>query len=364
MKRLKFEHRITALYLILGALWILFSDKLLGYLFSDIASLSRFQTFKGVFYVVTTAVFFYFFITKHLIKLRNTEKELENHKQNLTQLVHEKTKNLDDAIEALSKTNQKLNEKNKIINKQNTELKSTLKALKEMQFQLIQIEKMASLGILTAGISHEINNPLNFIMGGLTGLQNYIRESKIEDEKVELYLKSIKTGIERATSIMNGLNQLSRNNDDLNEKCDLHAIIENSLAISKGQWKSNIEVIRQFAAYPILIPGNVGKLHQVFINLIVNAFQSIGDKGTVTITTETQKDKAIVTIADTGCGISKDKLSKITDPFYTTKEPGHGTGLGLSITYNIIQDHKGTLEFKSAVKKGTTVTVVLPAKFN
>lgn len=364
MKRLKFEHRITALYLILGALWILFSDKLLGYLFSDIASLSRFQTFKGVFYVVTTAIFFYFFITKHLVKLRSTEKELENHKQNLTQLVHEKTKNLDDAIEALSKTNQKLNEKNKIINKQNTELKSTLKALKEMQFQLIQIEKMASLGILTAGISHEINNPLNFIMGGLTGLQNYIRESKIEDEKVELYLKSIKTGIERATSIMNGLNQLSRNNDELNEKCDLHAIIENSLAISKGQWKSNIEVIRQFAAYPILIPGNVGKLHQVFINLIVNAFQSIGDKGTVTISTEIQNDKAIVTIADTGCGISKDKLFRITDPFYTTKEPGHGTGLGLSITYNIIQDHKGTLEFKSAVKKGTTVTVVLPAKFN
>lgn len=363
MKHFKFEHRITALYLILGALWILFSDKVLNYFLSDIALLSRFQTFKGFFYVITTAIFFYFFITKHLTKLRNTEQELENHKQHLVQLVQEKTKNLDEAIEAISNTNQKLNDKNKIIKKQNTELKETLKALKETQFQLIQIEKMASLGILTAGISHEINNPLNFILGGLTGLQEYIQESKIDDEKVELYLKSIRTGIERATSIMNGLNQMSRNNDDLNENCDLHAIIENSLSISKGQWKNNIEIIRKFTEHPILIPGNVGKLHQVFINLIVNAFQSIEDMGSVTITTEMKHDNAIVTISDTGCGISKAQLSKITDPFYTTKEPGYGTGLGLSITYNIIQNHKGTINFQSALNKGTTVTVLLPTKF-
>lgn len=363
MKHLKFEYRITALYLILGALWILFSDQGLGYLLSDNASLSKFQTLKGIFYVIITAVFFYFFITKHLTRLRNTEKELKNHKENLVQLVNEKTKDLDLAFETLSKTNKELNDKNKIINKQNTELKKTLKTLKETQYQLIQIEKMASLGILTAGISHEINNPLNFIMGGLTGLQNYIRESKIEDEKVSLYLKSIKTGVHRATAIMNGLNQMSRTNDDLNEKCDLHAIIENSLAISKGKWKSNIEINREFAHYPILIPGNVGKLHQVFINLIVNAYQSIEEKGSVTISTEIKKDNAIVTIADTGCGINKEKLSNVTDPFYTTKEPGHGTGLGLSITYNIIREHKGTLTFQSVLKKGTTVTVVLPAKF-
>jgi signal transduction histidine kinase len=278
------------------------------------------------------------------------------------ELIQEKTKNLDKAIDTLSKTNQQLSEKNKIINKRNTELKDTLKALKKMQYQLIQIEKMASLGILTAGISHEINNPLNFIMGGLTGLQDYVQEAKIEDEKVKLYLASIKTGIQRATSIMNGLNQLSRNNEDLNEKCDLHAIIENSLSISKGQWKNVIEIIRNFSDDAIIIPGNVGKLHQVFINLIVNAYQSIEKSGSVTITTEINNNTAIISIADTGCGISKNKIANITDPFYTTKEPGHGTGLGLSITYHIIREHNGTLNFKSTLNKGTTVTVELPAK--
>jgi len=363
MKNLKFEHRITVLYLILGLIWILFSDKVLGIIFWDINSLTRLQTLKGFFYVIITAIFFYFFISKHLTKLRNTESELEKHKNNLVELIQEKTKNLDEAIEALSNTNSKLNEKNKIINKKNAELKKTLKVLKETQFQLIQIEKMASLGILTAGISHEINNPLNFILGGLTGLQDYIRDENIRDEKVELYLNSIKTGIERATSIMTGLNQMSRASENYREPCDLHAIINNSLLITKGELKGSIEIKKHFSDTPIIIPGNVGKLHQVFINLIVNAYHAVEEKGSITITTGITNDNAVITITDTGCGISKDKLSKITDPFFTTKEPGKGTGLGLSITYNIIQAHKGTIKFQSTIKKGTSVTIILPAKF-
>lgn len=362
MKNIRFEHKITALYLLLGAAWILFSDKILGMLIEDIASLSKVQSLKGIFYVVITALFFYFFIRKHLSKLRHTELELESHKNNLLQLVQEKTKDLDSAIEALSKINEELNAKNTLINKKNEELHETLKILKETQFQLIQIEKMASIGVLTAGISHEINNPLNFILGGVTGLENYIKEEKIESEKVDLYLKGIKTGIKRVNEIMSGLNQLSRKNDNYDEICDIHAIIDNCINITQGQFKGKIVVEKQYADKPVVVYGNVGKLHQIFINILVNACQSIEKKGTILIKTAIDEKNAIINIADTGCGISEENLAKITDPFFTTKDPGKGTGLGLSIVYNIIQEHKGKIEFQSQINKGTTVNITLPAK--
>ena len=355
MKKLRFEHKITALYLMLGAIWILFSDKLLGFLIQDINTIMKLQTFKGVFYVVITAIFFYLFIRKHLSKLRSTEHELEEHKNNLLQHIQEKTKDLDAAIEALSEINSELNKKN-------NELTKTLDKLKETQFQLIQFEKMASIGVLTAGISHEINNPLNYILGGLTGLENYIKEAKIESEKVSLYLNSIKTGIERATTIMSGLNQMSRNNENYDEICDIHAIIDNCLNITKGLYKEKIDIKKEYASTPIVVSGNTGKLHQVFINLIVNAFQAIENKGTIRIITEKDGDKTRIIMKDSGCGISEENLSKITDPFFTTKDPGKGTGLGLSIVYNIIQSHQGNIEFESTINKGTTAIIVLPVK--
>jgi signal transduction histidine kinase len=346
----------------LGGMWILFSDNILKFFIKDIDYLSEVQTFKGIFYVLITAVFFYLYMKKHLNKLRNAEHELEDHKNNLQHLVVEKTKDLDAAIHELSKTNTALNDKNEIINNQNLKLKNTLKALKDTQSQLVQIEKMASLGILTAGISHEINNPLNYILGGLTGLENHLSDEKINDEKVELYLNSIRTGVSRATAIVSGMNQLSRKKDTYEELCDIHEIIDNCLTILNSQLKHKIEIIKQFAGERIIVSGNVGKLHQVFLNIIINANQSIEDKGTITLSTALKKENVYIEITDTGCGISKENLSKITDPFFTTKEPGQGTGLGLAIAYNIIHDHKGTINFMSTVNKGTTVKIVLPLK--
>jgi C4-dicarboxylate-specific signal transduction histidine kinase len=343
-------------------MWILFSDSILNFLIDDIDYLAKIQTYKGVFYVLITTVFFYLFMKKHLNKLRNTEQELEAHRKNLQRLVDKKTKDLDAAIIKLSNTNAALNDKNEIINDQNLKLKKTLKALKDTQSQLIQIEKMASLGVLTAGISHEINNPLNYILGGLTGLENHLSDEKINDEKVDLYLNSIKTGVSRATAIVSGLNQLSRNKETYEEDCDIHEIIDNCLTILSSQLKHKIEINKQFAEQRIIVSGNVGKLHQVFLNIIINANQSIEDKGTITLSTVIMKEKVQIDIEDTGCGISKENLSKITDPFFTTKEPGQGTGLGLAIAYNIIQAHKGTISFKSALNKGTSVKIVLPVK--
>ena len=360
MKKIKFEYKITFLYLLIGGLWILFSDKLLEYFTKDFEALSEIQTFKGWFYVFITAILFYLFLKDHLSKLRKTEHELANHKNNLEQMVKEKTQKLDFTNKELNSTNEMLREKSEIINQKNADLKKILDNLHRIEEKLHQADKMATIGILTAGIAHEINNPLNYIMGGLTGLKDYFEENKINDKNIKLFLDSINQGIERASAIITGLNQLNRNKDDYNEICNVNDIIRNSLNIVNNQLKDKIEVIQNFDEMIPNIPGNVGQLHQVFINLLVNACQSIEDKGTITIITNTDKKNVFVEITDDGSGIESDNLSKITDPFFTTKDPGKGTGLGLSITYNIIKQHKGEILFESELNKGTKVLITLP----
>jgi len=360
MIKLKFEYRIAFAYLIIGGIWIKFSDKLLDAFIEDADFLTETQTFKGWFYVTVTALLFYLFLKKHLNKLRNTELELEKHKNNLQRLVEEKTKELDTAIEDLSATNEELNEKNGIINKQNFELKETLQQLKETQSQLFQAEKMASLGVLTAGIAHEINNPLNYILGGTTGLEDYFEGEKIHNERISLFIDSIKTGVDRASSIVSELNQLNSCKETYREDCEIHTIIENCLVLVNNPLEKKIKYFKEFADGELFVLGNIGQLHQALINILINANQSIENEGSIFISTEKKGGSVCIKIADTGCGIAKVNLSKITDPFFTTKEPGKGTGLGLSITYNIIQAHKGQISFQSEPNKGTTVTIELP----
>lgn len=362
MRNLKFEYKITLVYLLIGGLWILFSDKLVIYFTKDIIAFSKIQTFKGWFYVLATAVLLFVFVKNHLLKLRQTEKELEDHKNNLENKVNEKTQILDTANQKLSATNEMLQEKNEIINQKNTDLKKILDNLHRIEAKLHQADKMATIGVLTAGIAHEINNPLNYIMGGLTGLESYFEEEKIDDQKIALFLASIHEGVNRASSIVSGLNQLSRNKDDYNENCDINNILENCLIIVNNQLKDRIEVVSDFVNPDPIVKGNVGQLHQVFINLLVNSIQSISKKGTISITTGFTDGEVYVKIVDTGCGIEAEDLSKIMDPFFTTKEPGQGTGLGLSITYNIVKEHKGEIHFSSKPMQGTTVLLTLPRK--
>jgi C4-dicarboxylate-specific signal transduction histidine kinase len=360
MKQFKFEYKITIAYLIIGCSWILFSDKILDSFFEDPDMLTMMQTFKGWFYVLITGLLFYFFLKIHLRRLRFTEAELEKHKSNLQKLVEEKTSHLDAAMEELKRINDELHRKSDIINSQNSELKETLRHLKEAQVHLLQAEKMASLGILTAGIAHEINNPLNFILGGYTGLEQYFNENGIKDQTVDILMGSIKTGVERSAAIVSGLTQFSSNDKEYEVKCNIHMIIENCLLMLNSQIKDHVEVVKNFMEEPVFITGNVGKLHQALSNILLNACQAIEDRGSVTITTRNSESWLDILITDTGTGIRPDDLPRVTEPFFTTRDPGIGTGLGLSISYSIIKDHKGKLEIESEPDKGTTVKIRLP----
>ena len=229
---------------------------------------------------------------------------------------------LEAANEELKSTNEELYSKNEIIDNQNSELKTTMQQLQETQSHLIQSEKMASLGVLTAGVAHEINNPLNYIMGSYVGLDEFFKEKAVNDSRIPILLNGIKIGIDRASDIVKGLNQFSRNNETLSEDCDIHSIINNCLVMLNNQLKERIEVNKNFCNEEIKITGNVGKLHQVFINILSNSIQAIDKKGFISIKTNKQEQNCIIEISDSGCGISKNNLPKITDPFYTTKDPG------------------------------------------
>ncbi len=291
---------------------------------------------------------------------KRAELELENYRSNLELLVKQRTDLLEDTNRELLATNVKLNDNSELIRLQNAELKKTLKDLKETQAQLLQSEKMASLGVLTAGVAHEINNPLNFIMGGCTGLERYLQEHHFLDEHVNVFIDGIKSGVTRADSIVKSLGQFSRSIDSFDEQCDLHRILDNCLVMLQHEFRKRIEVIKDYASQDLIVSGNSGKLHQVFINVFSNSIQAIADRGTINVLTYLDENQAFISITDDGEGISSKNISRITDPFFTTKEPGKGTGLGLSIVYSIVNQHGGTIEFKSNEKKGTEVIVRLP----
>ena len=292
---------------------------------------------------------------------------LKTHKQNLELIVQDRTeklktnnKELETSNEEIKTTNEELYFKNEIINKQNSKLKETLTDLKETQSRLVQAEKMSSLGVLTAGVAHEINNPLNYIAGSYMGLKNYFDENKINNKDIEYFLSSLNMGLTKATDIVKSLNQFSRTNQDLDEKCYIHSILDNCLLMLNNQIKNKIKIEKDYFKQEVLLKGNISKLHQVFINILSNSVQAINDKGTISIKTFFENNYVQIIIKDNGCGIEQEDLDMIFDPFFTTKEPGKGTGLGLSITSNIIEAHKGKIKYFSEINKGTTATILLP----
>ncbi len=294
---------------------------------------------------------------------------------------------------------QKVKERTNDLEETVSKLDNAYSNLKEAQSQLVNKEKMASLGQLTAGIAHEINNPINFISGSITPLTRDIEEiielfdetdklakerfspeeyTQIEDLKEDLdyeylkteideLLKGMNDGSKRTVSIIRGLKTFSRVDESDTKSVDIHDNIESTLVLINNQIKNSIEVIRNYGSLP-MVECFAGQINQVFLNLINNAAQAINEakeeseKGTIWITTSFQEiDQTVqISIKDNGPGIPDEIIDRIFDPFFTTKDVGEGTGLGLSISYNIIEKHGGELKVKTEAGKGTEFVITLP----
>lgn len=245
--------------------------------------------------------------------------------------------------------------------RKNKELQRNNEELKKTQKLLITSEKMASLGVLAAGVGHEINNPLNFIKNGIEALARKVEQnSDIKDEEMDAYFKIINEGVDRATNIVKSLSHFSRKGLEGDERCNIHEIIENCLLILNNKIRNKIRVSTNFTSQGAEVKGNEGRLHQAMMNIIANAEQAIKEEGTIEITTLKKEDHFEIWVEDDGEGIPEENLMKISDPFFTTKAPGEGTGLGLFITFSIIEEHNGHIDVKSDGDRGTKFTITLP----
>jgi len=275
--------------------------------------------------------------------------------------------------------------------KRSVELHDAVAKLEQAQQQLVQSEKMASLGQLSAGVAHEINNPLGYIKSNMDTLQEYIGQlfqwqqdvadlcgqkgqlSKQEfddlSEQIEMdyirddlndLLTSTSEGVERVRDIVADLKAFSHSGEEGFEDLDLLVCLESALKIAWNSLKYDYQVEKQLPEKVPVIQGSPGQLQQVFVNLMVNAGQAMEQGGTLSIRLEVLKGQILVGIKDTGCGMDRETLDKLFTPFFTTKPVGVGTGLGLSVSYAIIEAHSARVEVESEVGTGTEFLLYFP----
>ncbi len=275
---------------------------------------------------------------------------------------------------SLKETRQKIEEYNRTlenkVKERTAELENALKSLKETQAQLIQVEKMAAVGQLAAGVAHELNNPLGGILGYSQFALEKIHQKETsrftqEDNAVFLqYLKDIEQQTKRCRSIIQSLLKFSRaSRKEEFELTDIATIIKETLVFTKHQMQKNkVSLVEKLADSLPLISGHPGQLQQVFTNLILNAVQAMPQGGMLTVTSKSGDDSKTVEVSfiDTGGGIEELNLDKVFEPFFTTKKVGEGTGLGLSVSYGLIKNHGGEIKVESKKDKGTIFTVILP----
>jgi two-component system NtrC family sensor kinase len=227
----------------------------------------------------------------------------------------------------------------------------------QLEEQLQISEKMASIGLLAAGVAHEVNTPLT----GISSFTQMLLESAPPDDPKTHVLEKIERQTFRAAKIVNGLLNLARPAQVDSGPCDINAVINDVLSLLEHQFRTgSIQVRKELAAAPPIVQGIEHKLQQVFLNLFLNARDAMPKGGWLTIVTREDRDGAVIEIGDTGSGIPPEQLSRIYDPFFTTKDIGKGTGLGLSITYGIVQEHGGTITCDSQVGQGTRFSIRLP----
>jgi signal transduction histidine kinase len=249
----------------------------------------------------------------------------------------------------------------------NRELQHTLGELRQAQVQLVQSEKMASLGRLVAGVAHEINNPVSFIATSVAPLRRRIERAaaagspdvqKLLGEADEI-VGIMARGAERTAAIVKDLRSFSRLGEAQRKAVDLHDGIEVSLRLLESRWREGVVVHRDFGALPP-VECDPGQMNQVFMNLLSNACDAIAGSGNVWIATRPDGDAVEITIRDDGAGMPPEVQARVFEPFFTTKDVGAGTGLGLAISHGIVTAHGGTIAVESVPGAGTTFRVRLP----
>jgi C4-dicarboxylate-specific signal transduction histidine kinase len=278
----------------------------------------------------------------------------------------------------------------------NAVLSETLEELKKAQHQLVMSEKMAALGVLAAGVAHELNNPLNFVKTSCHGLEKdihdllavvaFCRKRMNEEQRAELeelereldfatltqeapeLLSHIFEGLWRAGDIVSCMQVFSRTDEALSSDIDLNELVESVLVVLNNRYKQRIVIEKKFSALPALT-GNVGKLSQVAMNILNNAIDAVEtleapERRRIVLSTEVcareGRRHVVLRVADAGPGIPYETQRRVFDPFFTTKSVGRGTGLGLFICNNLIQEHGGMIEVSSAPGQGAVFSVFLP----
>ena len=277
------------------------------------------------------------------------------------------------------------------------ELEEAYAELKSAQSRILQQDKMASIGQLAAGIAHEINNPIGFIISNLGSLEKYLKrisdfiglqseaaklicaedgarrddimkdlEDRKQSMKIDYILNDLNNlvkesldGADRVKKIVQELKSFSRLDESEIKITDINAGLDSTINIIWNELKYKTSVLREYGEIP-LIKCNPGQLNQVFMNILLNAAQAIPVKGDITVKTWTDSMNIHVSITDTGSGISPKNIGRIFEPFFTTKDVGSGTGLGLSIAYDIVKKHGGDIAVESEVGKGTTFLLTIP----
>jgi len=284
-----------------------------------------------------------------------------------------------------------LKHKTESLKKSNTDLDTANQQLQLNQSQLLQSEKMASIGLLAAGVAHEINNPIGFMNSNLASLKKYVQRlkeffsfvaeksgelegaadqiaAKSKSLKIDYVLEDIDAlvdesleGAERVRTIVRNLKNFSHSESEDMQLADINLNLENTLSIVWNEIKYKAELVKDYGDIPS-IWCYAQHLNQVFVNLLVNASHAMREKGVITLKTWSDQQWVYIRVSDNGHGIPADKLSRVFEPFFTTKDVGVGTGLGLSISYDIIQSHNGTIDVESEVGVGTKFTIKLPVE--
>jgi signal transduction histidine kinase len=339
-------------------------------------------------------------MNRMLGKTSDTLKKLDGVNKDLEQRVVARTQKLREAMAQLDKDHALLKREVESRKKSELALTHSLSQLKQAQVKLVASEKMASLGMLAAGVAHEINNPISFVFQNVKVLAEYhevfytlikdyksyvaavlanedsnakeilARIQKFEsDEDLEFIISdsvslitSTEDGVTRVIDIVKNMKTFSHPDEDTVSSVDVHEVLNSTLLLLENETRTNIQIIKDLNASAFTIKSNRNELGQIFLNIIMNAVQasSAGPGGIINIRTESDEKTLSINIIDNGSGIAEDKIKLIFDPFYTTKDVGEGTGMGLSISYGIVQKHNGDISVSSVLGKGTKFTLQFP----